>query len=185
MKVKDILALAASDLGREDLVALVYDCAEAPAGELASLLRCYQLVENEIALDYFPLLREETLRAEGDTVPYSAFSLAPVEIRRVTDVRGVPVSYEVCAEGILLRAPHPSAVKTLFSYSPAEKGWNDESEYSGKISARLLSFGVACEFCLSSGQYAEAAAWEKKYREALRAANVIRKKLAIRSRRWA
>lgn len=185
MKVKSVLSLAAANLGREDLVAAVNDCAGEPFGEVASLLRCYNLIENEVALDYFPLKREEKVCAGGSVVPYSRFDYAPVTILSVADENGCPILFETRPARILLPdSCSKERVIVTYHYSPKEKEFNDRSEFGGKISSRLLSFGVACEFCLSNGQYAEAATWEKKYREALRAANVSRRRLTVRSRRW-
>lgn len=185
MKVKDVLALAAANLGREDLEAAVRDHTGEPAGELASLLRCYNLVENEIALDYYPLKAEESFTPGGDgRISYSSFAYAPVSVTGVTGTCG-PVRYETFPSYLKLPdAREGESVTVSYTYSPAQKEWEDDSAFSEKISARLLSFGVACEFCLSRGQFSEAAMWDNKYREALKAANIIRKKLAVRSRRW-
>ncbi len=185
MKVKSVLSLAAANLGREDLVAAVNNCAEEPIGEVASLLRCYNLVENEIALDYFPLKNEETLTVYGGVIPYAQLSYAPVTVFSVKDLCGRPIDFEVRPANVFLPAGKEEQTVTLaYSYSPKEKSFTDDTEFRGKISGRLLSFGVAYEFCLSCGQYAEAATWEKKYREALRAANILRRRLSVRSRRW-
>ena len=184
MTVKNILSLAAANLGREDLVAAVYDCAEEPCGEVASLLRCYNLVENEIALDYFPLKTEDSLTLAGSVIPYSRLQHAPVTILAVKDQDGVAEHFEVRPARILLKGGKNRQLTVVYTYSPAEKRFTDECELGGNISARLLSFGVCCEFCLTNGQFSEAAAWEKKYREALRAANSKRRPLSVRSRRW-
>lgn len=185
MKVKSVLSLAAANLGREDLVAAVNNCAEEPIGEVASLLRCYNLVENEIALDYFPLKNEETLTVCDGVIPYAQLTYAPVTVFSVKDSLGRPIDFEIRPENVLLPERTEEQTVTLsYSYSPKEKSFTDSAEFGGKISGRLLSFGVAYEFCLSCGQYAEAATWEKKYREALRAANILRRRLSVRSRRW-
>ena len=184
MKVKSVLALAAANLGREDLVAMINDCAGDAFGEIASLLRCYNLVENEVALDYFPLKREEKVCVRGGMIPFARLDYAPVTVLAVEE-DGKPLSFELRPARILLpKSDGERRVTVVYSYSPKEKRFCDKSEFGGRISCRLLSFGVACEFCLTSGQYAEAATWEKKYREALRAANVLRKRLSVRSRRW-
>lgn len=179
MKVKEVLALAASTLGRDDLCAAV-SCAREPEGDTAALLRCYNLVENEIALDYFPLKNEESFSSDRGEIAYTQFAYAPVAVCSVKR-DGASVPFE----------QFPAYLKTVqgkvnvtYSYTPAQRGLEDESSFSDKISARLLSLGVATEFCLSRGQYSEAAMWEKKYRDALRAANIVRRKLAVRSRRW-
>lgn len=183
MKVRNVISLAAANLGRVDLVAQAENCAVEPAGELASLLRCYNLVENEIALDYFPLRRGETLSPEGGEISYAKFAYAPVEILEVKGESGLPLSFAMRPSAVLV-PKNAERVNVFYTYSPKEKEWGDESEFAGKISARLMSFGVACEFCLTNGQYAEAAMWEKKFREALRAANAPMRKLSVRSRRW-
>ena len=51
MTVKEVLALAAENLGREDLSAQLSADSVQADGEIKALLRCYNLVENEVALD--------------------------------------------------------------------------------------------------------------------------------------
>lgn len=183
MKVRDVMALAAANLGREDLVALVCGCSGEPEGDLAALLRCYNLVENEIALDYFPLKQRDAVKISDGKLSYSELSRAPVTILSVTDgLRELP--FEALPTGLSVNAPGSFRGEILYTYSPAEKEIDGDCEFSEKISARLLSLGVACEFCLSHGLFAEAAVWEKKYRDALKAADICRKKLSVRPRRW-
>lgn len=185
MKVKRVLSLAAENLGREDLVHALNDCAGEPSGELASLLRCYNLTENEIALDYFPLKKQERLTVFSGEIAFSRFSLAPVTVYGVQDKRMRPVPFEMRPARLLVVGQKDGDELTVtYSYSPREKGIDSCSEFGGKISARLLSFGVCFEFCLSCGQFSEAAVWEKRYREAIRAADTERRSLRLRARRW-
>ena len=76
MLVKEIAALAAANMGRDDLIAAIRSLAGEPTGELDSLLRCYNLVENEIALDYFPLRKEEAFAVTDGKIAYAQFSFA-------------------------------------------------------------------------------------------------------------
>lgn len=184
MTVKSVLSLSAANLGREDLVAAVCDC-ETPEGEICSLLRCYNLVENEIALDYFPLRAEEIFEIKGSVLPYSGFAHAPVCILSVIDENGCPVEFEERPARLLVKAEKGRKLKIRYNYAPAEKLFSDECEVPENISARLLSFGVVTEFLLTNGQFGEAATWEKKYREALRAASTHKRPILVRSRRWA
>ncbi len=185
MTVKSVLSLSAANMGREDLVAAVCDCGGTPEGELKSLLRCYNLVENEIALDYFPLKVEETLERSGSVLPYTRFSKAPVEVLSVFDESGLSLKFEVRPSRLLLQERSEGAsLKVVYTYAPTEKLFTDDCEIADNVSARLLSFGVVMEYMLTNGQYAEAATWEKKYREALRAASARRRPIFIRSRRW-
>lgn len=185
MKVKRVLSLAAQILGREDLAAAINDCAGEPRGEVSTLLRCYNLTENEIALDYFPLKKDETVVVCGSEVPYSKFSLAPVTVYSVRDEFS-PVAFQTRPARLKLEGVKDgTAVTVTYSYSPREKNFDSCSEFGGKISARLLAFGVCFEFCMVSGLFSEAATFEKRFREALFAAGSERRALRIRARRWA
>ncbi len=183
MKVRNVISLAAGNLGREDLVAQIEACAAEPFGELYSLLRCYNLVENEVALDYFPLIFEEEFNADGALL-YKDFTYAPVEILSVKGESGSPLSCKTLPAKLVL-PQNAKRVRISYTYSPKEKEWGDDVEAALQVSERLLSLGVCSEFCLTNGQYGEAATWEKKFREALRAAGVRHRKLSVRSRRWA
>ncbi len=183
MLVKEIAALAAAIMGREDLEKAARTLAGEPHGELSSLLRCYNLVENELALDYFPLNKTETFLPHEGKLYYALFSCLPADILRA-ESDGKEVAFRIFPEYLLLSFPAQKEVSVTYSYSPKEKGWEDACEVAGRVSKRLLSFGVACEFCLSRGQFEESSAWEKRYRDALCAAHVNRRRLKIASRRW-
>ena len=180
MTVREVISLAASCLGREELAKKALS--EKAEGELETLVRCFNLVENEIALDYFPLKRTQEVAVKEGRIYYSALSSAPVNVHRVTS-GGRVISFTLFPEYAKLKEGATEA-EVLYSYIPSEKGIDGVSEFSGKISARLMAFGVCVEFCLCRAQYDEAAMWEKRYREALRAANILRRRLCVRPRRW-
>lgn len=184
MTVKEVIALAAENLGREDLSAAVASAEGEPEGELKSLLRCYNLIENEVALDYFPLKREESFSPKNGRIDFSELSAVPVDFYCVQDESGADVRF-VLHPAYLSLPEGTGKVTVKYACAPAPKKLDGESEFSGKITARLLACGVACEFCLTCARYAEAALWEKRFRDALRAAEIIRRRLKVRARRWA
>ncbi len=145
------------------------------------LLRCYNIVENEVALDYLPLTAEETVVCDTGALPYTAFLRTPVSILSVTDEYGNKLPYTAFPEYLRTRAG--TSVIT-YSYSPETKRLSDPSEYAARVPERLLSYGVACEYCLISGQYDEALVWDKKYKDALLCAHASTRPRVIRSRRW-
>ena len=132
MKVRNVISLAAASMGREDLVAMAENCAAEPAGELASLLRCYNLVENEVALDYFPLKRRERFSVCG-VLPFSEFSSAPVEILEVKREDGGPLSYDLRPDALAI-AGGTGEISVLYTYVPKEKEWGDDAETAAQIS---------------------------------------------------
>ena len=184
MTVKEVIALAAENLGRDDLSAEIAAMSGEAEGEVKSLLRCYNLVENEVALDYCPLKKTEQFALVSGSLFFTRFSSAPVDVYKVEDAAGRDVKFELYPTHLYCRELDSAKVNVTYSYTPKEKKLSGESEFSGRVSARLLALGVASEFCLSCGQYQEAAIWEKRFRDALRAAQLLRRKLCVRSRRW-
>ena len=185
MTVKKVLALAAEHLARADLKKQLEEFPQdgTPAGELASLLRCYNLVENELAVDYLPLKAEEVLEAEEHLIPWESFAYAPAGVRAVLTA-GREIAFEPRKEGLFLPAKEQGKVTVRYCYSPAPKEMDGESEFYGRVSARLLSFGTAREFCLSRGMFEEAKLWDSRYLAAVRAAGLPRRALSVRARRW-
>ena len=185
MTVKEVIALAAGCLGREELVSALdkEEVSEEEKLEFDAFLRAYNFVENEVALDYFPLKKEELFAPVEHKVSYTRFSSAPVDVLKVTDGNGRTVEFEIRPTHIYL-PEEQGVVSVTYSYAPVQKSIEDSSEFSGKISARLLAYGVASEFSLVCARYQEAAMWEKRFRDALKCANLCRRKLSMSSRRW-
>ncbi|MBR7186175.1 MAG: hypothetical protein IKD43_01635 [Clostridia bacterium] len=182
--VKEVVSLAASLVGRGDLAAEADGgSTEQTSEELLLLVRCYNLVESEVALDYFPLKKREKFIPEAGAVLYERFTEAPVNIVKVTDADGHGIAFEMYPARIELHG-YRSEVAITYSFAPQTKALGQDSAFSGKISPRLLAFGVAAEFLLACGRFAEASTFEKKYREALAAAGTARKELKLRARRW-
>lgn len=183
MKVREIAALAAEYIGREDLAEALSVLEGEPEGELKALLRCYNLVENEVAIDYFPPKREECIVPVNGKIAFSSLGSYPVEICRVRDVEGKDVAFGLHPSHLSL-PEGTGALTVTYAYSPEKKSFSDDSEFEGKVSARLLSFGVAGEFCLTAARYSEAAIWQKRFQDALHAANYHRRRIRVRTRRW-
>ena len=183
ISVREVITLAAKALGRDDLCGAINAAGSQPSGEVASLLHCFNMVENEIALDYFPLKHTETFSTVEGGVLYQRFSKSPISIISVCSETGEELSYELRADKLVLSASAARVVIT-YSYIPTTKTMSGVSDFTMKVSARLMAYGVACEFCLTSGKFQEAAMWESKYKDALRAAGILRKTLRTRSRAW-
>ncbi len=181
-RVKDVLALAASVCGREDLAR--YLCsgkgedAAALEAEADLLLRCYNMTEYELANDYLPLLRRERFCSEGK-IAYSAFSREPAEIVCVRGEGGQRLRFAAEEDGIRVRA---GEVTVEYACRPCVKRAEDAPE-SAAGGARLLALGTACEFALMNGRLEAASLLDKRYRAAIAAA-CRTKGGRLRMRRW-
>lgn len=184
MKVKNIMEDAALLCGRRDLADYLGKGetadAEAAAKEKEMLLRCYNLAENEIALDYLPLKRRETLVSDG-LIRYADFARPPVEILRVYGERGERLPFCAEEEGVRVRA---GRTEVVYSYRPRVKGFSDEAELCGKADGRVLALGTACEFALMNGVFETASLLDARYRDAIACACRERGG-RLKMRRWA
>ena len=189
MTVKEVVALAAGCLGRDDLIAALDKSTNALTAdeklELDSLLRAYNFVENEVALDYCALKKEETVTVSENKISYSKLSSAPVNIRKVT-CGGSLARFATYPAYIHLSDGWVGQASVVYDYIPSTKTtMTAVSEFTeNEISARLLAYGVAAQYCLVSGESGRAAVWDKKFRDALRAKNLLRRTISVRSRRW-
>lgn len=189
MTVKEVIALAAGCLTREDLIpALGKEEGELTAdekSELDALLRAYNFVENEVALDYCALKKEETVAVSENKIRYSEFSSVPVNIRKVV-CGGYLARFSAYPSYILLSDGWQGNATVVYDYIPKTKtSADEESEFTDQgVSARLMAYGVAAQYCLVNGETGRAAVWDKKFRDALRAKNLLRRTVSIRSRRW-
>lgn len=184
MTVKDCLSLAAAELGLSDLLeGYIAGTGSTTAANRAGalLLKCYNLVENELALDYLPLTAEDEIQTQTGTVEYSALSRDAVRILQVTDENGETVKYRLFPK--YLKA-QPWKLKIVYTYTPKEKGLEDECECASTVSKRMFAYGIAAEYCLQTGLYEEAAVWDKKYKGAIEAAYKAAPCKRISSRRW-
>jgi hypothetical protein len=182
MTVKEVIILAAEELGIGDAVKGYFDGDGAQGvTETMALLRCFNLVENEVALDYLPLFAEDTVLTETGVVEYSALSKTPVRILSVKDESGNSVKYKIYPSYLAAQA---GELSIRYTYTPNTKTLTDSSDFVLFVSDRLLAFGVAAEYCFSCGLYDEGEAWNKKYKDALKAAYRAKPAKVLRSRRW-
>ena len=182
MTVKEIIIAAATELGIADEVrAFVNGESEEGKPKAEALLRCFNLVENELALDYLPLYAEEVLETETGAVYYAELEKTAVRIVGIEDEWGNSVAFKLFPEYLKTQA---GKICVRYTYTPAEKDMDGESDFTLYASVRLFAYGVAAEYALANGEFEEAAVWDKKYKDAITAAYKLRSVKKIRSRRW-
>jgi len=182
MTVKEIILLSAEMVGCAEKVRAYF--AGEPDGEREAntLLACFNRVENEVALDYLPLFAEDEVETETGSLPFSLLSKTAVRIVNATDEWDNPLSFTLFPDRIRLQ---PGKVKIIYTYTPENKGMDGEVDENRKASARLFAYGVAAEYCLTTGLYEESATWDQKYKQAIEAAQRSSCCRKIKSRRWA
>lgn len=183
MKVKDVILKAAAEIGVLEQATASFAGGTANTDkETATLLRCFNLVENEVALDYLPLRAEDILESPLGVVRFAELSNTPARILSVTDEWGNPLKFKLFPDFLKTQA---GKIVVLYTYSPKEKTADEDSDFSLFVGERALAFGVCAEYFLACGLYEQAAVWDAKYKDALKAAMRSQKNRVISSRRWA
>lgn len=183
MKVKEVLLSAADMLGVYESVKNAFEGVNAENNkETETLLRCFNLVENAVAIDYLPLKAEDVVYSDSGKIAFSELSSAPVRILGVSDAAGNPTRFSLFPDFIKTEA---GKRVVLYTYAPKEKSLEDDSDFVTYISSRVLAYGVCAEYCTACGLYEQASVWDGKYKEALRAALRSTKCKVLATRRWA
>ncbi len=182
--VKEAVLAAAQSLGIYEDVSQYVNGENNESGEryTALLLRCFRSVENELALDYLPLMAEEELVSATGEIAYQSLQQSAVKILCVEDEWGKSLKYKLFPEYVKTQA---GKVKITYAYTPSEKDLEDVSDYQTGVSVRLFAYGIVAEYYLTTGETEAASAWDKKYKDAVRAAYRLRPCKKIQSRRWA
>lgn len=182
MTVKDIVTLAATQLGIADDLQDVIDGKTGADTKMATLLvECFNIVENELALDYLPLYAEDEMYSDTGKIEFSKLSQAAVRILKVEDVWGNSLPFKLFPTYLVTQ---PQKVKITYTYTPTKKTITGKSDYQLLASERLFAYGVAAEYCVAMGLYEESAVWDKKYKESIEAARSNGKSVRLASRRW-
>ena len=182
MTVKEIVIAAAAELGVCDRVQAYLDgSVEDGKEETEALVRCFNLVESELALDYLPLYAEETLETQTGAIEYATFARSVVRVLKGTDEWGNSAPFRLFPTYLKTQG---GKINVRYAYAPAVKTIEDESDYMVQASVRLFAYGIACEYSLASGMFEEASVWDKKYKEAIRASYRANPAKVMSSRRW-
>lgn len=181
--VNGAILTAAMELGIIDEVqGYLENGIEAGRETTERLLFCFNTIENELALDYFPLKTEVEVETEMGVVHFSGLEKKVVRILHVEDEWGNEVPFKIFPEYIKTQVS--GKVKMTYVYFPKKKHLGEASDFILYASARLFAYGMAAQYTLQNGSFEENAIWEKKYKDAIKRTYRLYEGKVIRSRRW-
>ena len=183
MLVVDVVKLAAKNLRILDKLLSYLEEEDEDAKQVADdLLHAFNNVENELALDYFPLYEEEVVQTYNGLMYYMDFSYMPVRILDICDLNGKSVPFQLFPQYLITQ---PGEICMKYTYLPyAYKTYDDEVEQKLYVSEHLLACGIAAEYCTMHGLFESAAIWDKKYKDAIAATYRMKKGKRMPSRGW-
>lgn len=152
--------------------------------EIGILLRCLNLVYNQIATDYIPLLKTEKITPVNGEIVLSDLSKKILDIKRIEDKFGMRVNYKLYPNKIVLTIS--GEVTITYSYEPEELTalTSIMESFSEKLTERVMAYGVAMEYSFISGLHDDASIWETRFKDGLLIAARKKSEMRLPNRRW-
>lgn len=155
---------------------------EEVVSKIVKLLKCLNLVYQDLTRDYLPLETVEDIVFTDGKFEYKNLSLVVRDIIKIEDEYGFGHSFKCFPTFVQADV---TKAKITYTYEPEDLVLFDEiNAFAGKLSERILAYGVAMEYFFLSSLSDEAAVWENRYISSLE--NALRKKsnIIMPKRRW-
>lgn len=141
-----------------------------------NLVRCYNLVEQELATDYFPILEVDKFFYVDDKIYYKDFSRKPYMLKGIQDFHGDSVSFRLTPEYInLIKNYDGGTFFVKYYYIPDAKELYSTCTYGAEYIS-ILKYGIAAEYCLANGNFEQAKIYNDKYKERIKLKGPKKKK---------
>ena len=166
MTVKEILKLVCEYVGERDILSKLDD-AEAnftdyEQEKLDVLVKCFNLVNQEVATDYIPLLLKEEVSEEK--ILFSSLSKTLVNVYEVKNRFGMNLKFKLYPDYVEVDGKPKTIV---YSFLPEDLTLNDDVVCNQRINARVYAYGIASEFLLIYGIGENAEIWEERFKASL------------------
>ena len=182
MEIVDIVRSAAWYLGVLDKLDAYLDEDDDEWYTLAQdLLRAFNNVEKQLALEYLPLYEKEYFETETGEVCFDEFSYPVIRIVNVYNEQGEKQAFTLMP--YYLRTT-PGVLSIEYAYTPYEKDLYEQTDHHLHVAQPLYVYGILAEYYLSRGEFEQAAIWDKKYKDAISATYQTQKGKRMPSRGW-
>lgn len=141
-----------------------------------NFVRCYNLVENELAIDYFPLRAVDKVIIKDNKIKYADLKNKPSRILRVRDFQNEEVKYRLYPEYLELKKNYNGHYFFVrYNYIPEEKTIDENCDYDCRYE-QVFKYGICGEYCIMQGDYETASAFNEKYKKAIQEIYAKRKR---------
>ena len=181
MEIKDVIKEVATLLGLSNVSGANLDADSFDSQtqkDINLIISSTNEVLCEVATDFLPLKTKETV-----TVANGCFDLTTLthDFHKLVEV-DTSESYYVLRENLYIK---DGTYDVTYTYLPEIYELNDEIEdIDLRLTLFALSYGVAAEYCLISGNYSESELWASRFNDAMRVATRNTKIPKLKERRW-
>jgi len=179
--VKKILETAAALLDMSEVTFTGSNVISNYDPTVLALVQCLNNVLEEIATEYIPFVKTETVALTDGRAEYTAFDNQVAEIIKVNTM-GRTCKF-LCYPSYVEVDTKESSADITYHYLPDPVTVTGSVGYL-KLTPRLLALGLAADYALVVGRYEESVQFDKQYMYALQAAQRKGKEIIIPARRW-
>ena len=188
MTAKEIIKNVCIYLGKEEILNSNFyetsgqDLTIEQQKDVDKMIDCLNYITEELATEYLPILRTKQIELSEGKVDLVKIDENLQEIISVKTFSGKTLKYAITNEKMICLA---SRVEITYKVYPNKITINSNAEnFGGKISARVIAYGVASEYCFLEMLYDDATLWETRYKNALLVAQRKKGELKLKKRGW-
>lgn len=181
MLVKHIALSAAKLLQADDMESLLNgnDQSAYSDPDVKTMIKCVNLAAAELGGE-FPVLRTQTFKSNGRTIPLTSFIGEPITVSRV-EFNGVPVTFTFDNRGI--GVPTDGEFTVVYSVATPENGPLDSVVIGAGVDSYMLVYLTARNYCLITGRTDEASIWDQRYNAEAEKKRIARR-VRLPGRHW-
>lgn len=182
MYVKDIILKACDFTENDELGQALRNNGEL-SNELEQLkerlLKCFNLVRNEIVSEYMPIRKIVKVCTDDGRVDFALLGAKVVDIVSVRDNCGKNLIFKTFDNYLQTRKGEVEIEINIF---PDELGYDDE--FNSTLPERVYAYGVVREYCFIQTLYEDAEIWDQRFKNSIE--SFLRKKgnTFLPRRRW-
>ena len=188
MKVKEILENVCVYLGKEEILDsnLFNETGEEISTlaqkDLNKMVKCLNLILEEIACNYLYIVKEKEIELKNGEINVYDIDDNILEIISIKNKFGKNLRYKYNEDKIVCLASR--AVVTYKVY-PKEVGIDSIVEgFGGRLTSRVIAYGVASEYCYQEMLYDDASIWETRFKNALLMHSRKKGEIKLKQRGW-
>ena len=186
MKVKEILNMTAEMAGEAQLVAYYnqkgVDDLSACEENARLMLRCYNMITEELALEYLPLKVKEKVEVSNKKIYFSSLANQPLRIIGVYTENGKKATYKLINDYLELEN---GSFIIEYNYRAEPANSEDDCVYDETvIGPYTIAYGMLSQYLLERGRVSESNIYQEKYLSAVRARIAQRSNIKLPARGW-
>lgn len=141
---------------------------ELTAKNIELFVECYNLVENELALEYFPLRTVDKVLIKDNKIKYDELERKAWQIMGVHNCDSHELKYKLCQKHIgFAKKENGKYCWVRYCYVPQEKTVDGISVFDEGMFKDILKYGVCAEYCLINADWEQAKLWSDKYKKSI------------------